>query len=140
MSIHRTVRRFNETGSYSRRPDSGRPKKTSARDDRFLTLTVFRNRDTTAVEARNQLEETRGVSVSERTVRKRLTAAELRARRPASGPELLPRHRVARLAFAREHVNSDLAQWGQVLFTDESRFCLRSPDGRQRVWRRRGER
>ncbi|KAJ4429228.1 hypothetical protein ANN_26231 [Periplaneta americana] len=31
-------------------------------------------------------------------------------------------------------------QWSCVLFTDESRFNLCSPDGRERVWRRRGER
>jgi hypothetical protein len=33
-----------------------------------------------------------------------------------------------------------LKQWSNVLFTDESRFCLRSPDGRERMWRRRNER
>ncbi len=31
-------------------------------------------------------------------------------------------------------------QWSNVLFSDESRFCLRKVDGRIRVWRRRGER
>ena len=31
-------------------------------------------------------------------------------------------------------------QWGQVLFTDESRFHLSHSDGRIRVYRRRGER
>ncbi|KAJ4448913.1 hypothetical protein ANN_00305, partial [Periplaneta americana] len=31
-------------------------------------------------------------------------------------------------------------QWSCVLFIDESRFNLCSPDGRERVWRRRGER
>ncbi|KAJ4447982.1 hypothetical protein ANN_09992 [Periplaneta americana] len=31
-------------------------------------------------------------------------------------------------------------QWSCVLFTDESRFNLCSPDGREKVWRRRGER
>ncbi|GFW44685.1 transposable element Tcb1 transposase [Trichonephila clavipes] len=28
----------------------------------------------------------------------------------------------------------------EVVFTDESRFCLQHPDGRIRVWRHRGER
>ncbi|CAH1384644.1 unnamed protein product, partial [Tenebrio molitor] len=51
---------------------------------------MLRNRDTTAVRARNELQEVR--------------------------------------------------EWGRILFTDESRFCLRSPNGRQRVWRRTGER
>ncbi|KAI5695774.1 hypothetical protein M8J75_003330 [Diaphorina citri] len=30
--------------------------------------------------------------------------------------------------------------WDRVLFSDETRVCLNSPDGRERVWRRRGER
>ena len=33
-----------------------------------------------------------------------------------------------------------LKQWRQVFFTDESRFCLYRSDGRQCVYRRRGER
>ena len=31
-------------------------------------------------------------------------------------------------------------QWRRVLFSDESRFCISTTDGRLRVWRRRGER
>ena len=30
--------------------------------------------------------------------------------------------------------------WGNVMFSDESRFCLPKLDGRVKVWRRRGER
>ena len=43
------------------------------------------------------------------------------------------------MRFAREHENWDENEWSRVLFTDESRFCLRSPDGSERVWRRAGE-
>ena len=31
-------------------------------------------------------------------------------------------------------------RWGSILFSDESRFYLNTADGRQRVWRREGER
>lgn len=34
----------------------------------------------------------------------------------------------------------NLQSWGNVMFSDEARFCLRKTDGRVRVWRRRGER
>lgn len=139
-NIHRTYRRFTETGNYTRRPGSGMTRSTLPRDDRFLHLFILRNRDATAVQARNRLEDVREVNVSERTVRRRLNEVGLIARRPANGPELLPHHRVTRLQFAREHLLWNLNQWSQVLFSDESRFCLRSPDGRQRVWRRAGER
>jgi hypothetical protein len=35
-SGHRAVRRFQETGQYTRRPGSGRKRATTHRDDRFL--------------------------------------------------------------------------------------------------------
>ncbi|KAI5708531.1 hypothetical protein M8J77_024706 [Diaphorina citri] len=38
------------------------------------------------------------------------------------------------------HVDWTDAQWDRVLFSDETRVCLNSPDGRERVFRRRGER
>lgn len=139
-SVQRAVERFRVTGGYTRRPGSGRRRRTNAQDDHFLELRVLRSRDTTAVEARNGLEEIRGVAVSERTVRRRLVEHGLTARRPANGPALTRAHRVARLRFARQHQHWGNEEWGRVLFTDESRFCLRSPDGRQRVWRRGGER
>ena len=139
-TVQHVYQRFRETGEYSRRVGSGSQRRTTPRDDRFLLLNVLRNRHQTAVGARNDLERVRGVSVSERTVRRRLEERGLRARRPASGPQLLPRHRRARLEFAREHLNWTIAQWGNVLFSDESRFCLRGSDGRERVWRRTGER
>lgn len=134
------LKRYRETGLYTRRPGSGRVRCTSARDDRFLILEVLRNRFLTAVEIKRRLQATRGIIVSERTIRRRLEERDLRAKRPARGPELERHHRVARLRFAREHVNWTTEQWSKVLFTDECRVALRAPDGRERVYRRRGER
>jgi transposase len=133
-SVHRAVLRFRQTGGYTRRPGSGRRRSTGARDNRYITMLSLRNRHMTAVKIRNQLERVREVNVNERTVRRRLGEANLGAYRPATGPELLRGHRVSRLLFAH------LEQWKSVLFSDESRFALRSPDGRARVWRRPGER
>jgi transposase len=117
-SVHRAVLRFRQTGGYIRRPGSGRRRSTSARDNRYITMLSLRNRHMTAVKIRNQLERVREVNVNKRT-----------------GPELLRGHRVSRLLFAQEHLNWNLEQWKSVLFSDESRFALRSPDGRARVWR-----
>jgi hypothetical protein len=89
---------------------------------------------------KHDLQMVRGVEVRERTIRRRIVANGLTSRRPAIGPRLLPRHRRARLEFAQTHQNWNLEQWSNGLFTDESRFCLRSPNGRERVWRRRNER
>jgi hypothetical protein len=57
-----------------------------------------------------------------------------------TAPRLTREHRIARLAFAREHENWNIQDWGNVLFTDESRFCLYTSDRRIPVYRRDGER
>jgi transposase len=138
-SIQRAVNRFPETKGYTRRVGSGRKRSTTDHDDHFLTLTILRNRDTTAVRARNELQEVRSVAVSERTVRKRLEEHGLSARTLAHCLLLTREHRVARLLIAHEHRNWGIEEWGRILFTDESGCCLRSPDGRQRVWRSTGQ-
>jgi hypothetical protein len=118
----------------------GQEETTTARDVHFLTLTILRNRDTTAVRARNELQEVRGVAVSERIVRRRLEDHVLSARTLAHCLLLTREHRVARLLIAHEHRNWGIKEWGRIIFTDESTFCRRSLDGHQRVSRRTGER
>jgi hypothetical protein len=49
-------------------------------------------------------------------------------------------YRRARLEFAEQYVNWGLNEWGKVLFTDESKFCLFASDNRVKVYRRTGER
>lgn len=139
-TVSRILARHRETGSYSRRPVMGRPRSTNRTDERFLQLNVLRNRSLTSNQLRHSIAVVRDVHISSRTVRRRLNEANLASRRPATGPLLTRAHRVARLQYSHEHVNWTLEDWRRVLFTDESRFTLFSPDGRMRVWRRQGER
>ena len=78
--------------------------------------------------------------ISTQTVRRRLHRAGLRSRRPAVVPDMNAGHERHRLAWCRHRRRWNRNQWGNVLFSDESRFCLQKNDGRVRVWRRRGER
>jgi hypothetical protein len=82
----------------------------------------------------------RGVMIAAPTVRGRLKERGLSAKTPATGSRLTVGHRRARLEFAHQYVNRGDNEWKNVLFTDESRFSPRSPDGREKVWRRPGER
>lgn len=139
-TIHDGLQRLRTTGSLDRREGSGRQRCTSPRDDRFITLTVLRNRHVTAPEIRSELQTVRNVRVSSRTVIRRLQKNNLVSRRLASGPLLLERHRVERRLFVNQYLHWTLEQWGAVLFTDECRFALWQSDDRDRVWRRPGER
>lgn len=138
--IQRLWAKYLETGSVSRRPGSGRLRATSAQNDRAMVLMAKRRRFDSAVTLNRDFARVTNVTVSVQTYRNRLHEANLHARRPAVRVPLTPRHRVNRLAFARDHQNWRLRQFRHILFTDESKFCLDFHDGRRRVWRQRNER
>lgn len=139
-TISRLRSRFQVTGAVNDRPRSGRPRKTTLREDRFIVTSSRRNRFLSSRKLRLLLRNATGTIVSDRTVRNRLRAARLRARRPYVGIPLTLRHRQARFQWVRTHRQWTRRQWNDVLFTDESRFNVSFADGRFRVWRRRGER
>lgn len=138
--IHRLQHRFQQTQTVRDRPRSGRPRITTRREDRYLTLTALRLRTVTAEHLRRTLRNNTGTNVSTQTIRNRLRERNLRPRRQAVRPVLLPRHRIARQAWARQHRQWTRQEWSAVLFSDESRFSLQHNDGRILVYRRRGER
>lgn len=138
--IGRLWTRFLDTGNVTNRPRSGRPRSTTQREDRYLTNCALRQRRVTARQLSNHLRTTTGTVISDQTVRNRLRASNLRPRRPVVRPPLLQRHRATRRDWCTRHVRWQRAQWSSVLFSDESRFSLQFSDGRERVYRRPGER
>ncbi|EFN73729.1 Transposable element Tcb2 transposase, partial [Camponotus floridanus] len=138
-TVQRVYNRYMETGGYNRRPGSGRLRCTTAQDDQYIVVSALRNRRITSIEIKNNLQQFE-VEVSDDTIRRGLAEENIQCRRPVLVPALKRGHREARLNFAIEHQNWDMHDWSRVLFTDESRFCLKVPDGRHRVYRRPGER
>ncbi|KAK7112337.1 hypothetical protein V1264_011806 [Littorina saxatilis] len=138
--IIRLKQRFHATGRVQERQGSGRSRVTTQREDRFTQRQAMQQRMATANNIRQRLQATTNTVVSGQTIRNRLHKFGLRARRPVRGTTLTTNHRAARRAWCTQHVKWQRQQWAQVLFTDESRFCLEPADGRIRVWRCRGER
>lgn len=138
--ICRLRQRWQATGRVQDRPRPGKPRKTTRREDRYVTRQAQMSRTRTAKQIRAQLRAATHTNVSVQTIRNRLHEAQLHARRPARRPKLTRDHKRARLAWSRRHLRWTLVEWSRVLFSDESRFCLEHPDRRTRVWRRRGER
>ncbi|GFV41155.1 transposable element Tcb1 transposase [Trichonephila clavipes] len=60
--------------------------------------------------------------------------SDLSARRPMLGLLLRLNHRSIRRQWCDER-KMWVAEWNEVVFTDESRICLLHHDGRIRVWR-----
>ena len=139
-TIHRLRHRFLATNSTRDLPRSGRPRVTTAAQDRLLSRRHHRDPHETAANSARNTPGVHGRPISERTVRRRLTAANLENRIPARRPPLTLQHRRNRLAWAQNHINWRLRDWRRVLFTDEKRFCVDNVDGRVKIWRRPGER
>ncbi|GFS51201.1 transposable element Tcb1 transposase [Trichonephila clavipes] len=75
--------------------------------------------------------------VSARTIRRRLQQSGLSARRPLLSLPLTQHHRRFRRQWCNER-RMWVAEWNEVVFTNESRICLKHHDGRIRVRRHRG--
>ncbi len=109
---------FHSTGDTVDRPRTGRTRVTTARTDRFMTLTHLRRRFKMAPStAREQ-------DISRQTVIDRLRKVRnpIRQRRPYVGQIINHRNRNVRVQWARRHLRWRRAQWATVIFSDESRF------------------
>ncbi|GFX24232.1 tolloid-like protein 2 [Trichonephila clavipes] len=77
-------------------------------------------------------------SLSARTIRRRLQLSVLSARHPLLGLPLSQNYRHLRRQWCDKR-RIWVAEWNEVVYSDESRICLQHHDGRIRFWRHRGE-
>ena len=80
-TISGLLNRFQQTGNFADQPRSGRQRKTTPPEDRFLT-TSSRNRFLSSRKLGRLLRNANGTRVCDKTVRNRLHAARLKAYRP----------------------------------------------------------
>ena len=133
------VRRIKNGDTGERRAGSGRPRKTTERQDRHIVREATRERASLedcprAHDVAEELTE-RGTQISERTVRRRLREKGFKKCVKTKKPFVNSRNRAIRLKFARKYVNWTVEQWKQVLWTDESPYFIRCMI-RQYCWRR----
>ena len=131
---------FNISGSVQDLPKATRTRVTAQAQDNRMRTQDLRDRFRPATRTAAATVGKHGQRISSQTVIDGLSEHGIRARRPCVGPQLLPRHRPARLQWRRAHLAWQARQWNRVLFSDESRFFLDGSDGLQHVNRRPGER
>ncbi|GFW37856.1 transposable element Tc1 transposase [Trichonephila clavipes] len=123
-----------------RRPVGGRPRVTTSAEDKYIAIVAKRNRRATSTHVPSMVTASIGMVISAATVRRRLHMNGLYARVPRVCVPLSVQSRGARLKWCREHGNLTVSDWGNVMFTDESRFALDPDDKRIRIWRTQGTR
>lgn len=110
----------------------GPKRKTSVLQDRDLMILIKRKPLITSTQIKQELNLPIGTSM----IRKRLIAANLRARRPRKVPRLNPRQIKTRMSFAVEHELWSASQWHNILWSDESKIILFDSSA-QEMWCRR---
>ena len=109
ITIHRLVQKVRNNGPVSDRQRSGRPRKTSDAEDRHIRTAHLRNR------FKMSSRDWRGSNqISRFSVARRLHVNGIKNRRPCKKKFLTPRHKIARLDFARRYVS---IQWSTFVST-----------------------
>lgn len=139
ITVHRILRRYRNTNNVTPDKSTGRPRKTTAREDRLLLNMVRRDRTRSARALSQDWQQTLNRPISRETTNRRMLERGYKAYRPVKKPKLSARHKALRLNFARQHQNLTVPHWRHVVFADESRFELHRVDGRMRVRHLRGE-
>ncbi|GFX07413.1 transposable element Tc1 transposase [Trichonephila clavipes] len=138
-TVVRTLKRFSETNFIADRGQSGRPRKTSLREDRLLHSISLSNRKLNSSQILKQWTLTSNVSVCPRTVRGRLLEIGLRGCKARPKPLLTEFQRKRRLTWAREHSLWTIKDWEKLIFSDESQFCISGNQSSAYVRRRTHE-
>ena len=117
-AVAKTIKRYDETGSHEDRPRTGRPRVTSAAEDKFIRVTSLRNRQLTAPQIRahiNALQSSSSRHISTSTVQRRLRESGLHGGIAAKKPLLRKNNKKKRLAWAKKHKEWTLNQWKSTL-------------------------
>lgn len=141
QTVSNICKRDREPGGVlrSKNPGSGRPRKTSERTDHVIKRLALATRKQSFMELTNSVEESTGIRLSPNTIRSRLSENGIGSYQCARKPLLSKANRKKRRDWAKKYSEKDLEFWKNVIWSDESRFCLVS-DKPQRCLRMPHER
>lgn len=130
-TVLRILKKYKEEGTLEPKTSPGRPRKLDDRDVRSVVSVLNKNRRATLSEITNSIP----AKVSKATVRRALRRLRIFSRFAVVKPHLTPKHKKARLEFAKTYRDWTPEQWRQVVWTDESSFEVGKNFRKVRVWR-----
>lgn len=135
QTVKKVYERWEKTGCFSSAPRAGRPKSLDERDVRHLARHITSSRDTRR-QALGEIKNALNLTVSSKTLHKVITKdIGLGHRIERKKPWLRPEQKVARLKFAKEHINWTEEEWKRVVWSDEMAMQTDANQGFKWVWR-----
>lgn len=122
QTIYYQINKHKQTNSTSNSVRSGRPRKTTPRQDRLILGNFKDDVLKTPKAASIELKKDYDISISRKTVERRLKEANFATYVARPIPFISPKNKIKRLAFAKSYVNKPPSFWEKILWTDESTF------------------
>src|SRR3979490_2197296 len=135
-TVSRTLRTLHPNQPCS---SGGRPPKLSSRHQHAILLQISTGRAANATQVTKHINTIIPHPVSSETVRRVLRKHSFKAVVKKKKPFLITRHRQLRLAFALKHREWTVEDWKRVIWSDETKINRFGSDGRQWVWKQKGE-
>ncbi|UYV62946.1 SPR [Cordylochernes scorpioides] len=132
-TVMRICNRWMQEGTTDRRVRSHPPQCTTLRADRQIVHMVVTDRSVTSRTVAQHIQSVTHHSLSARTIRRRLQLSGLSARPSLLRLPVTQNHRRLRRQWCDER-RMWTAEWNEIVFTDESRFCLQHHDDRRLPW------
>uniref|UniRef100_T2MK53 Neuroblastoma-amplified sequence n=1 Tax=Hydra vulgaris TaxID=6087 RepID=T2MK53_HYDVU len=126
-SVRMIVKQMNQQKMAENLIRSGRPRKTTARDDRLIVRTSVEMPNISSIVLENEL----NLEISPQTIRRCLNDVGLYGRAMRKKPFISINNRKKRLAFAKMHIKLPLEVWRSVIWTDECKLELQSTKRRR---------
>ncbi|GFS47086.1 HTH_Tnp_Tc3_2 domain-containing protein [Trichonephila clavipes] len=130
--IGRCWQEWVDYGRFQSHDGSRRPRATADQGDKFIDRSAFTAPDSSL----STIKRTTRTRVSTMNIYRRLIERNLRSYGPLLLLPFTPAHCRARLQWCYNRLGWNHADWGRILFSEESRFHLRPHDPRRLVWRR----
>ena len=138
-TVNKIIQRFKSAGSTQNRPRVGRPKKLSARAERYIQMLSLKDRRRSPVSIAAEIKELGRQPVSAQTIRRTLHQIGVHGCHPRRKPLLKTIHKKASKQFDEDMSTKHMDYWNHVLWSDEMKINLFGSDSFKYVWRRPGE-
>ncbi|CAI7771350.1 unnamed protein product, partial [Closterium sp. NIES-54] len=113
---------------------TGRPRKFPEQIARIVIRSIVSGESKTAEAAAGMISSTHGISVTGATVQNTLKRHRVRAIEKPSKPRLSAKNVKDRMQWAKDHQHWTIDDWKRVVWSDETKICRFSSDGRSWAW------